>query len=205
MKLTVRQHIAIRLHLFKESVSGVAAVEFAYLLPLLMIMAYGVLEASRAVMMHKRFQRATAMVGDLVAREETIGDSDTTAKAQMDGILLAAEHTIQPYDISTLKMGVTAVQADSNNANNTKVAWSYSYNSYPVLSCNQPKSMPATGMIAKGNAAILVESEFTYKPILTNLVPGFDVAVKWRDTISHAPRGRCPDYAGKNCTCGSSN
>lgn len=201
MKLTFRQRLAIRLHLFKESTSGVAAVEFAYILPLLMLMTYGVIEASRAVMMHKRFQRATAMVGDLVAREEAIGDNATSAKEQMDGILAAAEHTIRPYDISTLKMGVTAIQAASNNATNTKVAWAYSYNNFPVLACNQPKDMPAQGMITKGNAAILVESEYTYKPILTDLVPGFDMAIKWQDKIAHAPRSRCPDYAGKNCTC----
>lgn len=200
-KFTLRQRLAIALHRFKENASGVAAVEFAYLLPLLLLMTYGVLEASRAVLMHKRFQRATAMVGDLVAREESIGDTDETAVAQMKGIMAAAEHTIEPYDVSSLKIGVTAIQADSNNASKTSVAWSYPYNSYPVSSCGEKKSMPASGMITKGNAAILVESEYTYKPILTDLVPGFDVAIKWRDQIAHAPRGRCPDYAGKNCTC----
>ena len=165
------------------------------------MMTYGVIEASRAVMMHKRFQRSVAMVGDLVAREETIGDSASTAKAQMDGIMKAAEHIMRPYDISSLKVGVTAVQADPNNASITKVAWSYPYKSYPVLACNATKAMPASGMITKGNSAILVEAEYIYKPILTNLVPGFKLSMQWKDQIAHAPRSRCPDYAGKNCTC----
>lgn len=201
MTLTIRQRIKLRVHLFKECCAGVAAVEFAYLLPLLILMTYGVIEASRAVMMHKRFQRSVAMVGDLVAREETIGDSAATAKAELDGIMKAAEQIMRPYDISSLKMGVTAIQADPNNANVTKVAWSYPYKGYPVQSCNASKAMPASGMITKGNAAILVEAEYVYKPILTDLVPGFNVSMQWTDQIAHAPRSRCPDYAGKNCAC----
>ena len=201
MTLTIRQRIKLRVALFKNCCAGVAAVEFAYLLPVLIMMTYGVIEASRAVMMHKRFQRSVVMVGDLVAREETIGDSASTAKAQMDGIMKAAEHIMRPYDISSLKVGVTAVQADPNNASITKVAWSYPYKSYPVLACNATKAMPASGMITKGNSAILVEAEYIYKPILTNLVPGFKLSMQWKDQIAHAPRSRCPDYAGKNCTC----
>lgn len=201
MTLTIRQRIKLRVQLFKDCCAGVAAVEFAYLLPILIMMTYGVIEASRAVMMHKRFQRSVAMVGDLVAREELIGTNSASAKAQMDGIMKAAEHVMQPYDISSLKMGVTAVQADPNNASITKVAWSYPYKAYPVQTCNATKTMPASNMIAKGNSAILVEAEYTYKPILSNLVPGFKAAVKWKDEIAHAPRSRCPNYAGKNCAC----
>ncbi len=201
MTLSLRQRIALRVHVFKENCAGVAAVEFAYLLPLLIMMTYGVIEASRAVMMHKRFQRSVAMIGDLVSREEQIGDSDAAATAEMDGMMKAAEHIMKPYDISTLKMGVTAIQADPNNATITKVAWSYPYKGYPVLACNAPKAMPASGMITKGNSAILVEAEYMYKPILTGLVPGFDVAIKWQDQIAHAPRGRCPNWAGKDCKC----
>jgi Flp pilus assembly protein TadG len=200
-RITLRQRFALRLHGFKDNCAGVAAVEFAYLLPLLIVMTYGVIEASRAVMVHKRFQRAVAMVGDLVSREEAIGNTPAAAIAVMAGILKAAEHIMTPYDISTLQMGVTAVEADPNNATITKVAWSYPYKGYPVLTCGATKAMPATGMITKGGSAILVEAQYTYKPILSKLVPGFGVAIQWKDQIAHAPRSRCPDYAGKNCDC----
>jgi Flp pilus assembly protein TadG len=201
MTLTLRQRLTIRLHLFKENCAGVAAVEFAYLLPLLIMMTYGVFEASRAVMMHKRFQRSVAMVGDLVAREDNIGDTVATAQTEMNGMMKAAEQAMYPYDITTLKMGVTTIQADPNNANITTVAWSFPYNGYTVSACAAPKAMPAAGMITKGNAAVLVEGEYMYKPLLTGLVPGFDVSYKWQDKIAHAPRGRCPNYAGKDCKC----
>jgi hypothetical protein len=115
-------------------------------------------------------------------------------KAEMDGIMKAAEHIMTPYDISSLQMGVTAIEADPNNATITRVAWSYPYKAYPVMGCGATKAMPASGMITKGNSAILVEAQYVYKPILTNLVPGFDVSVQWKDQ-TRTRRSRCPDYA----------
>ncbi|MEQ1670987.1 MAG: TadE/TadG family type IV pilus assembly protein [Hyphomicrobium sp.] len=199
MKFTLRQRIALSYHAFKDNCAGVAAIEFAYLLPLLIMMTYGVIEASRAVMMHKRFQRSVALIGDLVAREEEIGTTPALAQQAMDGMMRAAEHVMSPYDTSSLKMGVTAIQAAPNDATDTTVAWSYSYEEYPVSSTGAPKNMPAAGMITAGNAAILVEAQYKYKPILTNLVPGFDMEVTWNDQISHAPRGRCPKFGGTVC------
>lgn len=198
---TLRQRIAIRLRLFKDDVVGMAAVEFGYLVPIIVLMTFGTFEASRALMMHKRFQRATAMVGDLVAREETIGDSASSAEDQMNGIMKAAEHTLSPFDPATLKIGVSAIQADSKNPSKTSVAWSYKYHNYPIKACGESKNMPTSGMITAGNAAILVESEYRYEPLLSTLVPGFDMAITWKNEVSNAPRGRCPNYAGKNCTC----
>lgn len=65
--------------LLRES-SGVAAVEFAFLAPLLMLMTFGTFEITRALIVHKRFQKATAMIGDLVAREQQLGETSADAK-----------------------------------------------------------------------------------------------------------------------------
>ena len=113
MTLSIRQRIAIRLHVFKENCAGVAAVEFAYLLPLLIMMTYGVIEASRAVMMHKRFQRSVAMVGDLVVARRSNRrygrGRDRRNGRHYEGC--RARHERRTHTAS-LKMGITAIQAD---------------------------------------------------------------------------------------------
>jgi hypothetical protein len=81
------------------------------------------------------------------------------------------------------------------------VGWSYPYHSYPVSACGASKNMPAAGMITAGNSAILVEAQYTYTPLIGNLVPGFTGSIVWTDRIANAPRGQCPDYAGKKCAC----
>jgi Flp pilus assembly protein TadG len=201
MSRKFRQRTTLVLEAFKKSTSGVAALEFAYILPILLIMTFGVVEATRAVLMHKRFQRATALIGDLVSREETLGTNVTTGNAALEGIMKAAVNTMYPYDPATLKLGVSAISANANAAvTQTTVAWSYAYNGYPVTACGGNKNMPATGMITAGNTAILVEAQYTYKPILSDLIPGFKASTNWTDRIANAPRGACPNYAGKQCT-----
>ena len=113
----------------------------------------------------------------------------------------AAEHVMNPYDTATLKMGVTSIRAATNNANNTTVEWSYPYHAYPVTACASVKAMPASGMITAGNAAIVVESEYMYKPFLNNLIPGFKTQFLWQDTITHAPRNASVVY-GCEQSCG---
>ena len=72
---------------FGANTAGVAAIEFAYLAPLLLLATFGTFEVARAVLMHKRFQRVSAMIGDLVAREQQIGTTINEAQAEMAGIL----------------------------------------------------------------------------------------------------------------------
>ena len=184
---------------FGVNTAGVAAIEFAYLAPLLILATFGTFEVARAVLMHKRFQRVSAMVGDLVAREQQIGTNVNQARAEMDGIMASAQHVMKPFSTTTLKVSVMAIRAKSDDATKTKIEWSYGFQggAEPAQCAN--KGMPATGMITQGNAAIMVEAQYTYTPLLANLVPGFSNAITWKDTITHSPRNSCVDYAGQNC------
>ena len=105
-----------RIRGFLADASGIAAVEFAYIAPLLMLMTFGTFEISRALIVHKRFQRATAMVGDLVSREEQLGATYPEAKAALDGIMLSAQHVMEPYTSTPLRMAITQLRASSSDA-----------------------------------------------------------------------------------------
>jgi Flp pilus assembly protein TadG len=192
-----------RLRGFLDDVSGIAAVEFAYIAPLLMLMTFGTFEISRALIVHKRFQRATAMVGDLVSREEQLGATYPEAKAALDGIMLSAQHVMEPYSSTPLRMAITQLRASSSDAKETKVEWSYSYNGMPVTNCPLAKNMPAWNMITKGNAAIVVEARYQYTPLLTNIIPDLIKQMNWSDTMTFSPRYGSVFYgqATQNTVC----
>lgn len=199
MSVNFRCALKARLQSFKKSTAGVAAIEFAMILPILVLMTLGVAEVTNAVIAHKKFQSAVAMVGDLVSREETIGSDTNSANLAMQGIMKSAENAMYPFNKLDLKMAITAIAANPNTGVQT-VAWAYSHRGYPLTACQAPKSMPAANMITPGNSAILVEAEFTYRPIITSLVPGFTAPIKFKDQIANAPRGQCPDFGGYHCT-----
>jgi Flp pilus assembly protein TadG len=200
MPVSFHRVLKASLQSFKQSTAGVAAIEFAMILPILALMTLGVAEVTNAVIAHKKFQSAVAMVGDLVSREETIGTDTDSAKQALAGIMKAAENAILPFNKLDLQMAITAIAANPNTGAQT-VAWAYSHQGYDVTACQAPKAMPAAGMIAPGNSAILVEARFTYRPIIKALVPGLtNATITFTDQIANAPRGQCPDFGGYHCT-----
>ncbi len=191
---------------FLRDASGVAAVEFAYLVPLLMLMTFGTFEMARALIVHKRFQRATAMVGDLVSREQQIGTTSTNATTTLDGIMKAAEYVMTPYTSTPLKLGVYQFRAKSTDATQTRVEWSYAYHSMTVLPCStsyKVNSLVPTNMLSQGDAAIVIDARYQYTPLLTNIIPGLVKQMSWSDTMTFSPRYGSVFYgqAMQNTSC----
>ena len=179
---------------------GAAAVEFAFLLPLLTLMLLGTMELGRAVNMDREFTMATDATGDLVAREQYLGTSSTDAKSTLDSMMLSIKHIMQPYDSSTLALGIFSVQASATNAADTRVVWSYSWNGKSVPAKCATYALPS-GMLAKGGSTIVVESSFIFKPLFTNVIPGLSGNMTWTDKSYHSPRNSCVDYVkGDNCS-----
>lgn len=174
---------------------GVAGIEFAFLIPILIALSFGVFELTREVLVHKRVQKATDTVADLVAREQLLGNDVNASRAALDGVIRAARHTMFPYPTSPLKFGIMQLRANINNADNTTVEWSYNHNGKAdVPSCPAKKDMPQKGMIGKGNAVILVESEYRYVPILpASLAPWINGFATFQDQMFYAPRNGTVD------------
>ena len=110
-----------RLARLKASTDGIAAVEFAYLAPIMLLIFAGAFELSRAIGVDRRFPSSTAM-GDLVSREKDVDQN------KLDGMMEAIDHVMKPYDPSTLQIGVISVQVEKDIP---KVKWTYSHNQAP--------------------------------------------------------------------------
>lgn len=185
---------------FARDRKGVAAVEFAYIAPLLILALFGTFEVSRAVMMHKKFQRVTAMIGDLVSREERVGTAPGGALQTINGMMLSAEQVMYPFSTEGLQIKVNSLRAKSDDASRTRSEWNYDSVANSAQSTCTDKAMPAVGMINAGNTAIVVESTYTYAPLLRDLIPGFKTTMAWNDVITHSPRkASCVAFDGHNC------
>ncbi|CAA2137319.1 TadE/TadG family type IV pilus assembly protein [Hyphomicrobium sp. ghe19] len=191
--------------LLRES-SGVAAVEFAFLAPLLMLMTFGTFEITRALIVHKRFQKATAMIGDLVAREQQLGETSADAKNQLNAIMVAAVQAMSPYSSNAMRMGIYQFRANSTDATKTRIEWSYAYNSMVIQPCSLTytanKLVPAN-LLSKGDAAIIIDAQYQFSPLLKNLLPAVIKSLTWSDTATFSPRYGSVFYgqATQNSVC----
>ena len=109
---------------FTRDTSGIAAVEFGLIAPVLLIMLVGVVEITRAVSIDRRFGQVTALVADLISREEVLKREDldgVDSSGKRTGIYGIVEHVMGVWGVSTLKLHVYPVRASSDNRNNIYV------------------------------------------------------------------------------------
>lgn len=187
---------------FRRDIAGIAVVEFAYLMPVMMIMLVGSLEISRAVSMDRKFGLVTALVADMIAREKTM------SAAQVNAIYGIADHLMSPYDTNDgmLKVSITPVKANPANVNDTKV-YAAATNRPGLRGGAAEKAKGAVyamtpGLLEAGASAIVVETSFRFKPLFAGLVgyvhDGFG-EITWTDKAVLAPRNSCVDFDGDNC------
>lgn len=193
MPATPRRSLLARL---RASNDGIAAIEFAYLAPVMLLMFAGAFELSRAIGTDRRFSIVTAMTGDLAAREEDVDEE------KLDGVMQAIEHVMKPYDASTLQIGVISVFVENNIA---KVAWSYAHNQAPVpAQCSTVSSedLPP-GLVADGGSVVLVKSKYTYTPFFVKydeMAKIFEGKLNWTEKSTHTPRNTdCVSFGGVKC------
>jgi Flp pilus assembly protein TadG len=186
---------------FLRNSQGGAAIEFGILAPLLLLMLLGTLEVGRAVNTDRHFSSAVATAGDLVAREKYMGTSSSGASGNLESMMKSIRHLMQPYDSSSLKLGIFSVQASATNAQNTKVVWSYNYNGMPNVPAKCTAYALPPNLVGKGGSVIVVEAYYQYKSLFGSYVPGFSSSMEWTDKSYHSPRNSCVDYVeGDNCT-----
>ena len=110
-------HMPARLRRFAADQSGVSAVEFAILLPLMLTMYLGGVEVSQAVSANRKTTLVSHTVGDLVAQATNVTSADVT------NVLNAGAAVAYPFSSSNLRTTVTSVCINAAGTVAT-VAWS---------------------------------------------------------------------------------
>ncbi|MCL4768376.1 MAG: pilus assembly protein [Hyphomicrobiaceae bacterium] len=171
---------------------GVAAVEFALIVPIMFMLLVGTVEFSQALTVDRRVSQVASSSADLIARQKAITTSEVA------GIMKIIDHLLRPYDPTRLRVTVLNVMADVDDANNTTVCWSYEHNggagSY-AAGASYP--LPA-GMIEPGGSVIITEVTYDYQPIIFDY---FIQSIFLEDKLFLKPRlSSYVEYNGNTCS-----
>jgi len=101
---------------FLRQTRGVAAVEFALILPILLVLFLGSVELTNALTANRKVSQVASTVGDLVAQYRTL------ECATMTDIFKASSAIMTPYDDDGLVISVAGVEIDKDG--DAKVKWS---------------------------------------------------------------------------------
>lgn len=143
---------------FRNSESGVAAIEFALVVPIMLAMYMGTIEIGQVISVDKKISTIASSLGDLVAR--TDGD---IAASTLDDYVSASNVIMQPYDPDDIKQRITSVYVDANG--DTSVEWSVSYNGAQMEAINSSFTLPSRIVaLSLESYVIISESETDYLP-----------------------------------------
>lgn len=139
---------------------GTAAVEFAFVAPVMILMYYGLAELTQGMMADRRASHVASAIGDLVAQDTVINTTE------MNDVFNVGKAIIAPFPATGLSMRVTSIRKDSTGA--IQVMWSKSSGSMGVLTT--VASLP-TGLIANNESVILAESSYVYNSATKQALP----------------------------------
>lgn len=148
---------------FRSDRRGVAALEFALIVPLLLMLYLVTMEIAQAIDTNRRVGRLGHLVADLVTQQQEMD------KIDLEGILKIGEATLQPYNRSSPSITITAIEVTNETSPKVKVVWSRKLVDR-LFSAGLPKDnvtkIPDELKIP-GTFLIRAESELAYKPVIT--------------------------------------
>ena len=174
---------------------GVAAVEFAFILPILFMLFVGAIEFSQAITVDRRVTQVAHSTADLVTRTDRLCTTDASDMMQI------IQQLVAPYNASPLRVSIVSVKANINNAANTTVDWSYSHNGGATYAAGASYTLPA-GLVTAGQTVVVAESTYNYTPLIFNYF--ISSAMNLTEKSYLKPRGRnCVSWCNINCATGT--
>ncbi len=160
---------------------GIAAIEFAMIVPIMFFLFVGAIEFSQALTVDRRVTQSASSTADLIARAPTSGFTE----AQVDSQLRIIEQLIEPYDLSLLTVNIISVKAQADPANpaatNYVVDWSRNNRGGTPFPRNQNYNGIPAGLLANGESVIVAEATYNYQPIIFKyfIASAFDLKEKF--------------------------
>ena len=150
------------LNRLRKNESGVAAVEFALVAPVLILLYCGLAELTMAMMAERRAAHSAAVVGDLVAQSVSMN------APQMTDIFLVGDAIMKPFSNATLKFRVSSVKADVNGV--PKVVWSQGHGLGAFTAGSTAAAFPPN-LLSPGDSVIQADVTYDFTSPILQVLP----------------------------------
>lgn len=177
MKRVRHMGLLTALRRFVRERRGVSAVEFALILPIMIMLFVGGSEVTQGITIKRKVTIATRTIADLVSQASSVSD------AELEAIFDATSSVLAPYSDSPFKMTVTNVYIGDDG--NASVVWSAAHNGATARSTGESVTLP-NGLNAFANTSLLwAETEYTYTPTIGYVISG---SIDLKDKLYLRPR-----------------
>jgi Flp pilus assembly protein TadG len=180
---------------FIASTRGVAAIEFAAILPVLVVMLLATFDGGNAIAVYMKMRYATYVLASVTNQYST---AMPIQAANMTGIMSATTAVLAPYSSTPLAAVISELKITAAKATTATVRWSATQNG-TALAAGATVNLP-TGISASTNTCgtypcylILAKVSYTFTPLFGYFAKG---GITLSDTVYATPRSsQCVPYA----------
>jgi Flp pilus assembly protein TadG len=144
----------------RSAQSGMAAVEFAMVLPAMLALVFGSIEVTDALVCKGEVTNTASTAADLIAQETQVTDAD------LNNVYASLNALLYPYPTTATQVRITSIIDDGQGGG--KVDWSKAQNA-TGYSRNQAMTVPA-GLITSGGSVIFAEVTYPYTSPFTYII-----------------------------------
>ena len=197
MMVSPMQKMSLRVRGLLNDRSGLAAVEFAMIFPIMVVLYFGVVEFSSAIAVDRKATQVARTLSDLTSQSMTVADTDIKNFGE------AAKAIMTPYPPSPLVSSITEVYIDKVSGV-ARVQWSKGLTIGPTgdvsIAAAAPHNpgdvvtLPLALVAAKGTFVIWSEVSYKYTPAIGIMMA--QTGITFRDVAYTRPRlVLCVTYA----------
>lgn len=136
---------------------GVAALEFALIVPIVIIVYAAGFEIAEAATVYRKLTDTTVQLANVTAQYTSVTTTDVTS------IFGASSQIMSPYSTTPLTIVLSEVQANASGKG--VVQWSEAYQGGTALTKGSQVAMPS-GFQTSNDYYILVQTTYSYTPVI---------------------------------------
>jgi Flp pilus assembly protein TadG len=158
--------LATALRRLRHDRAGTSAVEFAVVLPMMMVLFFGTVELSNGVAVDRKVTLVARTLSDLTsqANAQNGGTGNYIYPQDLANVFSASGAIMWPYDTdgTMTRSIISEIYVDANG--HATIAWSRANNATPN-SCGAPITLP-TGLAVPNTYLIYGQASYTYTPVV---------------------------------------
>lgn len=137
---------------------GVAAIEAALLIPIMLTMFLGTYDVGTAILANQKAVTASQVTADLIARNRNVCDTEINEAIE------AARLAMLPYSNNNFGIDVVSIRFDEDS--NPVVLWRETVG----MSANDDAVASTAGFAAEGEGMVLVTVQYNYTPLFARFL-----------------------------------
>ncbi len=156
MRTNIKKIIGLtheKLIAWRRDRKGVALVEFALVLPVMLILFVSGVETVQLITANRKMATVAGYFGDMVAQVSSVSKSD------LDSLYKIGDTVMQPFNLSAFGITVESYTFDQNSKSKKNWTWSKG---------QTPKTIPtpSTRVHRANTSLIVVQAQYKYTPII---------------------------------------